>query len=198
MTTIELTFKNISEIAGIDDIGLLMLTDKANERQIAIPCDRDQLRAFKLRLNKDANTKTLLPEVMWQATRWFLGRPMEVDIARVNGGQYEALLTAPELGMQLPIKATDGILLSLVSKGQVPVKAEKNLFRKQSTPYSEDCAGLSLPINTISDKMLDKALQKAILNENYEMAGHLRDERKRRKDTRNKEKDNTFFDHERD
>ena len=89
MTTIELTFKNISEIAGIDDIGLLMLTDKANERQIAIPCDRDQLRAFKLRLNKDANTKTLLPEVMWQATRWFLGRPMEVDIARVNGGQYD-------------------------------------------------------------------------------------------------------------
>lgn len=196
MTTIELIFKNISEIAGVDDMGLLILTDKACERQIAVPCDKQQLVAFKLRLTKAPVSKTMLPEVLWQATRWFLGRPMEVVIARVNEGRYEAMLTAPELGMQLPIRATDGILLSLISKGKVPVKVEETLFRRQSTPYSKDSAGLSLPINTITDKMLEVALQKAIQNENYEMAGHLRDEMKRRNELRNMEKDNTNLDHE--
>lgn len=198
MTTIELKFKNISEIEGVDDMGLLILTDKAAERQIAIPCDKEQLEAFKLRLSHSQATKMMLPEVMWQATRWFLGRPMEVVISNVNEGHYEALLVAPELGMQLPVRATDGVLLSLVSKGKVPVKAEETLFRQQSTTYSKDSAGLSLPINTITDKMLDVALRKAIQNENYEMAGHLRDEMERRKKLRNKETDHTILDHEGD
>ncbi len=198
MTTIELTFKNISEIEGVDDMGLLILTDKAAERQIAIPCDKEQLAAFKLRLSHSQDTKMMLPEVMWQATRWFLGRPMEVVISSVNEGHYEALLTAPELGMQLPVRATDGVLLSLVSKGKVPVKAEETLFHRQSTAYNKDSAGLSLPINTITDKMLDVALRKAIQNENYEMAGHLRDEMERRKSLRNKEMDHTILDDEGD
>lgn len=196
MTTVELIFKNISEIAGVDDMALLILTDKAGERQIAIPCDKEQLKAFKLRLSKDPATRTMLPEVMWQATRWFLGRPMEMVISGINEGRYEGMLTAPELGMQLPIRVTDGILLSLVSKEKVPVKAETSLFHRQSTPYAKDSAGLSLPINTITDKMLDVALQKAIQNENYEMAGHLRDELKRRNELRSKEKDNTILDDE--
>lgn len=123
---------------------------------------------------------------------------MEVVINGVNEGQYKALLIAPELGMQLPILASEGILLTLVSKGQVPIKVEERLFRRQSTPYNKDSAALSLPINTISDKMLDAALQKAVQNENYEMAGHLRDEMKRRDELRNKEKDNTILDHEGD
>lgn len=198
MTTIELIFKNISEIAGIDDIGLLILTDKKGEQQIAIPCGKEQLKAFRIRVDKDPVTKTMLPEVMWQATRWFWGRPMELVITRVNEEKYEALLTAPELSMQLPIRVTDGILLVLISKGMVPIKVEEELFRRQSTPYNKDSARLSLPINTITDKMLDVALQKAIQTENYEMAGHLRDEMKRRIELHDKEKDNTILDHEGD
>lgn len=198
MNTVELIFKNISEIAGVDDIGLLILTDMACEQQIAVPCNKKQLDSFRLRLSQAPVTKSMLPEVMWQATRWFLDRPMEVVINEVNEGQYKALLIAPELGMQLPILASEGILLTLVSKGQVPIKMEEHLFRRQSTPYNKDNAAISLPINTITDKMLDTALQKAVQNENYEMAGHLRDEMKRRDELRNKEKENTILDHEGD
>jgi protein-arginine kinase activator protein McsA len=39
---------------------------------------------------------------------------------------------------------------------------------------------MSLPINVISDEMLKSALDKAIKDEDYEMASHLRDEMKRR------------------
>ena len=198
MNTVELIFKNISEIAGVDDIGLLILTDMADEQQIAVPCKKKQLDSFRLRLSQAPVTNSMLPEVMWQAMRWFLDRPMEVVINEVNEGQYKALLIATELGMQLPILASEGILLTLVSKGQVPIKVEEHLFRRQSTPYNKDNVSLSLPINTITDKMLDAALQKAVQNENYEMAGHLRDEMKRRDELRNKEKENTILDHEGD
>jgi protein-arginine kinase activator protein McsA len=40
---------------------------------------------------------------------------------------------------------------------------------------------MQMPINGISEEMLEEALKKAIENENYEMASHLRDELNRRK-----------------
>ena len=39
---------------------------------------------------------------------------------------------------------------------------------------------MALPVNTITDDMLKSALEKAIQEENYELASHLRDEMKRR------------------
>ena len=52
---------------------------------------------------------------------------------------------------------------------------------RQSTVYDNGASGVSLPVNTISDEMLQSALDKAIKNENYEMASDLRDEMNRRK-----------------
>jgi hypothetical protein len=52
---------------------------------------------------------------------------------------------------------------------------------KQSVDFYEKAKGLSIPVNTISDEMLQSALDKAIKDENYEMASHLRDEINRRK-----------------
>ena len=52
---------------------------------------------------------------------------------------------------------------------------------KQSVKYVREASGVSIPVNTISDDMLQKALDKAIADENYELASHLRDEMKRRK-----------------
>ena len=60
------------------------------------------------------------------------------------------------------------------------------LMNRQSVAYRENSRGVSLPVNTISDKMLQSALEKAILEENYELASHLRDEKKRREKNGNK------------
>lgn len=51
---------------------------------------------------------------------------------------------------------------------------------RQSVRFSENSNAISMPVNTLSTEMLDKALQKAVEDENYELASHLRDEKKRR------------------
>jgi len=81
----------------------------------------------------------------------------------------------------IPISAAEGVLLSFVSHGDVPVLMDQQLFMRQSTVYDSESIGISLPVNTISDEMLQSALDKAVQNENYEMASHLRDEINRRK-----------------
>ena len=51
---------------------------------------------------------------------------------------------------------------------------------RQSVPFAEDARGMSLPVNSISDDMLHQALDRAVADENYELASCLRDEIKRR------------------
>jgi protein-arginine kinase activator protein McsA len=51
---------------------------------------------------------------------------------------------------------------------------------RQSVPFREDARGMSIPVNSISEEMLQQALDRAVSEENYELASYLRDEMKRR------------------
>ena len=76
------------------------------------------------------------------------------------------------------IRASDAVLLFIVA--DIPFYIESVPMKRQSVLYKENSRGVSLPVNTISDEMLQSALDKAIADENYELASHLRDEKKRR------------------
>ena len=54
-------------------------------------------------------------------------------------------------------------------------------MKRQSVPYQRSSNGVAMPLNAISNKMLQEALDKAVEDENYELASHLRDEMRRRK-----------------
>ena len=47
-----LIFKGVSEIVGTEDLGLLILTDEAKERQITIVCDKTMAVQLELRFKK--------------------------------------------------------------------------------------------------------------------------------------------------
>jgi protein-arginine kinase activator protein McsA len=51
----------------------------------------------------------------------------------------------------------------------------------QSLPYSQDLSCLAIPINTLPDEKLKKALDEAVRSENYRQAKYINDELKRRK-----------------
>ena len=54
-------------------------------------------------------------------------------------------------------------------------------MQRQCFPFDEKTqTQLAIPINTMDVKHLKSALEKAVDDENYELASHLRDEIKRR------------------
>ena len=77
------------------------------------------------------------------------------------------------------VRMSDAVLLSIIS--DIPLYAENNLLKVQSVPYDENVKGVAIPINTMDMERLKLALDKAIAEENYELASHLRDEIERRK-----------------
>lgn len=178
---IRLIFRSVSEIVGSKDIGLLVLTDSAEQRQVALPCDSHVLTEFGLRMEQSPMAARLLPEVLWNVVRWQAQLRLEVHIDTVVDGKYQATLSNIDTLDDIPVSAADAVLLSFVSRGEIPVLMDESLFMRQSTIFDAGAVGIALPVNTLSDEMLEKALDKAVKNENYEMASQLRDELSRRR-----------------
>ena len=178
MTKERLIFKGVSEIVGTEDLGLLILTDEVKERQITVVCDKAMAVQLELRIKKIPITRIMLPEVLCNILKSNVGLNFELLIDNIIDGQYRTLLYDKDTMESRLIRASDAVLLSIVAS--IPLYIETGLMKRQSVMYNENAKGVSLPVNTISDEMLQSALDKAIADENYELASHLRDEKKRR------------------
>lgn len=179
MSTERLVLKGITEIVGSEKLGLILLTDEAERRQLSIVCDRHMMQQIVARMEHIPIADRLLPEVLWQVVKTHCSGQMELLINGVNQGQYTALLYCTENFDSWLLRASDAILLSLISG--MPLYINTDLMDRQSVPYKKGAVGVSLPLNAITSEMIEAAMQKAISDENYEFASQLRDELQRRK-----------------
>ncbi len=191
MTKERIFFRGVSEIVGSENLGLLILTDESQMRQVSIVCDRAMALLVELRAKRVAITATMLPEVLYRLLRNNTELSLEMVITGITDGQYTTFLYDTDAASEISfIRASDAVLLSMIS--DIPLYMETSLFMRQSVPYSVSSKGVSLPVNSLSDEMLQSALDKAINEENYELASYLRDEKIRRtrgggKNSNNKE-----------
>ena len=179
MNKIKLVFRGISEIIGDTEMGIIVLTDTGSVRQLSIVCDKHMEEEFSLRIAKTPVANKLLPEVLCH-TLWSMDAisQFEVVITDIIDGQYRASLVNTMTMDMTAIRASDGVLLSYIS--DIPLYIEEKLMMRQSVPFREDARGMSIPVNSISEEMLQQALDRAVSEENYELASYLRDEMKRR------------------
>lgn len=170
----------MSEIVGDDNLALLILTDFAQTRQLSIICDKQTEYQFGIRLGKTPVANIMLPEVMAQLISQQTTLNLELLIYDIVDGQYQASLINNDTSQTIPIRASDAILFAFVS--HCPLYIEERLMMRQSVPYDTNTPGLAIPVNSISNSMLQNALNKAIQEENYELASHLHEEMQRRKE----------------
>lgn len=182
---IQLIFKSVSEIVGAADLGLLILTDEQEERQIAIPCSSHLVEIFRNRLMKKGPHKLMLAESLWQFISGTGEYSFEIEIEYIRQGEYTAVLKELEHFSEDILDVGQAVLLSYISKGEVLIFMDSHLFARQSTPYDPHNAAIALPVNVLSMEMLQSALDKAIETENYELAQQLKQEMESRKKNNN-------------
>lgn len=175
---VQVHFGGVSEIVGSSDIGLLNLLNEDETRELVVTCDKQMMYQFALRTQPVAGVDRLLPEVLYEVIQNQEGMHLEIDINDIVSGEYSAVLMNQDTLEEIPMRASDAILLSLI--GKLPVYADAELMRRQGVVYHPQSSGMSLPVNIISDQMLQTAFDKAIKDENYELASLLRDEMRRR------------------
>jgi len=188
MERVTLVFIGVSEIPGADDVGLIMLRDEERTREISIMCDKAMVYQFMLRLQKAPGTPQLLPEVLVNVLQNQTMLDFYIMFSDVVDGEYQATLYNRASLIPVKMRASDAVLLSLIS--DIPMYMEKMVFLKQSTPYDPGNNKVALPLNTLSEKLLREALNDAIEKEQYELASTLRDELNKRFPSKDEKKDN--------
>lgn len=177
---IQLYFRGITEIVGSEEMGLIVLTDEYMTRQLVIVCDKQTVYQFGLRISRSAgSTAELLPEVLAGIIKRDTSLDYHIDIEDIDNGKYKTVIHEELLGHKDPIRASDAILLSYICKLKIFI--DDKLYMHQSVPYDAHAKGMSIPINAISDDMLQKALDRAIKDENYELASQISMEQKKRR-----------------
>lgn len=180
MREVGLRFGSISTIVGNSEMGIISLLTYDGSRQISIPCDIHILYQFSLRFSQSNMVSRLIPEIMFQMVRNTDGFRSEIHFRGITKGVYDVVLIDYANSNLYPMFAPEAVLLSYISNGDIPMLMDADLFQLQSTPASAG-NGISIPLNALAPDMLNKELEKAIKEENYELASHLRDEIKRRK-----------------
>lgn len=179
MNKVRLHFKYLSQIEGSPEVGLLVLVNEDESRQLTVPCDRAMLYQLGLRLDHPDLTSSMVPEVLWHVLQEVSDDTYELIILDCIDGEYRTILQNNTTLEPVPIRASDAILLAYLS--HIPLYIKEELMNRQSVPYHKFSQGVSIPVNTLTDSMLQDALNKAVEEERYELASYLRDEMKRRK-----------------
>ena len=178
MFNVKLKFNSVSEIVGNTDIGLLVLTDEEEKRQLTITCDKFMIHEFSIRTIKSDVTKDRLPEAIGQVLK--VGcMNIEVRIYDIIDGEYQATIFDKIAQVSTNIRVSDSILLATTC--DIPIYIDDELMKAQSVKYVKGQNRMSLPVNALTDEMLKTSLDNAIKEENYEMAQYLSEEIKRRK-----------------
>lgn len=170
-----LKYDSIHQVVGSSELSIVNLVDEHRQRMLSVVCDADMTSQLLMRFDNPELCKTLLPEVLLK----MLPSNYELMIVGIFDGQYQVLLMDTVKGESVRVRMSDAVLLSIIS--DIPLYAENNLLKVQSVPYNESVKGVTIPINTMDMERLKLALDKAIAEENYELASHLRDEIERRK-----------------
>ncbi len=177
---VQLKVNGLSKIVGSDDLVLIILTDQTATRQLVVPCDEHM--GYQLRLRMDASlharTGSMLPEVLTGLIGDNFKTEYHFLIYGLNEGKYLGKLVNNQTGECREMRCSDGILLSVVAS--VPVFIVAALLNQQAAHEDGDMMQIPLPINVVTDDMLQKSLKHAIESEDYEMASSLRDEIKKR------------------
>lgn len=173
MKRIRLRFENLQQVSGGDGIAIVLLTDQERRRALTVICDEPMKQQFLLRMQAPQQCATMLPE----APLTLLPSTYEMMVFGLYDGQYQVALMGND-GETVRLRMSDAVLLTMMS--DIPLYIEEGLMARQCVPFEEEATGIAIPINTMDVSRLKHVLQKAVDEENYELASQLRDEINRR------------------
>lgn len=177
MERVQLIFRNLSEISAEEreTMGVLSLTDVNGERAINIICDQVTCNQLRMRLGELEICRTLLPEVLAGMLNDYVNlETLEIVIFGIKDGQYLTTLNNTETFTERKVRLSDAVLLHIMEG--IPIFIDRKLMDAQAMPFNVGTNKVQIPINTLDDENLNTLLQQALEEENYRLAGYIKEE----------------------
>lgn len=181
----KLIYKGIFSIPEADDVCLITLTDEGEKRALYIVLEKEVANEIKMHEKMMEDVDCQLVDVDCQLVDVFS------KVLKDEGAVHYRIVFEGILNQGLKAKLVNtitdasydirpemAVLLSL--KSDFEMCTSLDVLQKFSTPYNKNVMSVALPIMSLPDSLLHKALEKAVEEENYEGASFIRDEMKRR------------------
>ena len=178
MNKVRLFFESAQSVLNEVDFGVASLVDANKTRRLSVVVEghiKDEL----ISRSQHGLHYAELPEVVGDLFRKMEKCTYQIVITDIVKGHYLSFINEPESTYYRGIDFQHALLLAQCS--DIPIFIDAQLLMRQSIPYVENANAVAIPLNSIQESMIEKAMQSAVEEENYEIACKMRDELNRRK-----------------
>lgn len=174
----KLIYKGIFSIPEADDVCLITLTDEGEKRALYIFLEKEVANEIKMHEKMMEDADCQLVDVFSKVLKDEGAVHYRIVFEGILNQGLKAKLVNTITDASYDIRPEMAVLLSL--KSDFEMCTSLDVLQKFSTPYNKNVMSVALPIMSLPDSLLHKALEKAVEEENYEGASFIRDEMKRR------------------
>ena len=174
----KLIYKGIFSIPEADDVCLITLTDEGEKRALYIVLEKEVANEIKIHEKMMEDADCQLVDVFSKVLKDEGAVHYRIVFEGILNQGLKAKLVNTITDASYDIRPEMAVLLSL--KSDFEMCTSLDVLQKFSTPYNKNMMSVALPIMSLPDSLLHKALEKAVEEENYEGASFIRDEMKRR------------------
>lgn len=174
---IKLHFDNATDIPGTE-ASIITLADEQQTRMLTAIGETAVANAICIREHDKELTKFSCVETMFKMLKSHGQVDCELHITEIECMHYKVCIYDKVTDMKFPVKFADGILIAVVTNS--PIMIKEDLMKKKAAKYRKDNKHFVAPINEISKDLLNKNLEQAISDEDYEKAAIIKKELDRR------------------
>jgi bifunctional DNase/RNase len=163
----------------------LVLGDESRKKRITVIIGQAEAESIALQLQSISTPRPMTHAMMLNTLKGFNIELAEVNIHHYENGIFHSELLWVGNGKTLTIDARTSDAIALAIRESSPVFIDGDIFESLAIVADEDTeTSGSEPDDTreLSLEELERQLEKAVTNENYEEAAALRDEIKKRKE----------------
>ena len=173
-----LVYKGVFSIPEADDVCLITRTDEGEKRALYIVLEKEVANEIKMHEKMMEDADCQLVDVFSKVLKDEGAVHYRIVFEGILNQGLKAKLVNTITDASYDIRPEMAVLLSL--KSDFEMCTSLDVLQKFSTPYNKNVMSVALPIMSLPDSLLHKALEKAVEEENYEGASFIRDEMKRR------------------
>lgn len=162
----------------------LILQEMDGDRKLSVMIGATEAQAILIGLRGILVPRPLLCDVYISTLDTFGIKLREVIIYKVEDGvYYSSLVLEGDDGTEyIDVRTSDAVALAV--RYTVPIYTVETLMVREHI-YEDSNGAISIPVSSVNVSVLKEALERAVKDENYELAAQLRDEIARRADKEN-------------
>lgn len=175
MDEVELKVHDMSSTLQPADAYALVLEEVVGKRKLPIIIGSSEAQAIRVVMMGYKAPRPLTHDLFLTLTKEMGANLKKVLIYKVKDGVYYSYLFVEKEGRQFKIDSRTSDAIALALRCECPIYTTSEIMESEQL-QDMGAKGFTVSVNMVDMDILKEALSKAIEEENYEQASHLRDE----------------------